>query len=72
MPRGGLADFTFDRLVAKIDKVVTEIKATRGDTPEKAKVPVAYKTDREAIFSTEVAIFLSTRSQNRVCFSESI
>jgi uncharacterized protein (DUF362 family) len=45
----GLADFTTEKLVAKIDKEVTKINCTLGGSPEKAKIPIAFKTDKEAI-----------------------
>jgi hypothetical protein len=45
----GLADFCSQRLVAKIDPIPTQINCTTAMTPEKARIPIAFKTDREAI-----------------------
>jgi Lactate racemase N-terminal domain len=45
----GLADFCSQRLAAKIDPLPTQINCVTAMTPEKARVPIALKTDREAI-----------------------
>ena len=44
----GLADYTTQRLVGKIDLGVTAINSIAGMTPEKGRIPIALKTDREA------------------------
>jgi hypothetical protein len=45
----GLADFCLQRLVAKIDPLPTQINCVTAMTPEKARIPIALKTDQEAI-----------------------
>jgi hypothetical protein len=45
----GLADFCSQRLAAKIDPVPTQINCITAMTPEKARLPIALKTDQEAI-----------------------
>ena len=49
----GLADITTQRLVDKIDYAVTYKNCITGISPEKAAVPMHFKTDRQAI---EVAL----------------
>jgi hypothetical protein len=44
----GLADYTTQRLVKKIDLGVTATNSIAGMTPEKGRIPIALKTDREA------------------------
>jgi hypothetical protein len=44
----GLADYTTERLVEKIDAGATAINSIAGMTPEKGRIPIALKTDREA------------------------
>jgi hypothetical protein len=45
----GLADYTTQRLVNKIDHVATTTNAVAGMTPEKGRIPIALKTDKEAV-----------------------
>jgi hypothetical protein len=45
----GLADFCSQRLAAKIDPIPTQINCVTAMTPEKARLPIALKTDQEAI-----------------------
>jgi len=45
----GLADYTAQRLVAKIDLVATSTNAIAAVTPEKGRIPIALKTDRESV-----------------------
>ncbi|MGH8057242.1 MAG: hypothetical protein ACREOH_08400 [Candidatus Entotheonellia bacterium] len=45
----GLADFCSTRLVSKIDPLPTQITCITAMTPEKARIPIALETDREAI-----------------------
>jgi hypothetical protein len=45
----GFADFTTDRLVAKMDYKKTVTNALTGISPEKAAVPIHFPTDRETI-----------------------
>ncbi|MCX6029892.1 MAG: DUF362 domain-containing protein [Chloroflexi bacterium] len=45
----GLADFTTKRLVDKLDHRPTYINCLTAMTPEKARIPMTGKTDREAI-----------------------
>jgi len=48
----GLADVTTTRLVRELDLRVTGINALTSLTPNTAKVPIAFDTDREAIALT--------------------
>ncbi len=45
----GLADFTTQKLVDKIDYNATYVNCITGQRPEGAKIPMTYKTDREAM-----------------------
>jgi hypothetical protein len=45
----GLADFTTQRLVDKLDHRPTYINSLTAMTPEKARIPMAGRTDREAM-----------------------
>jgi hypothetical protein len=45
----GLADVTTTRLVREMDRWATNINALTSLTPQTAKIPIAFDTDREAI-----------------------
>ena len=45
----GMADFTTSRLVRKINRSVTYVNALTAMTPDAAKIPSYFETDREAI-----------------------
>jgi len=45
----GLADFTTQRLVRRIDPWATSTNAITAMTPEKGRIPVALNTDQEAV-----------------------
>jgi Lactate racemase N-terminal domain len=45
----GLADFTTKRAVSKTNIEMTSINAALGGSPEKARIPIAFNTDREGI-----------------------
>lgn len=45
----GLADFTTENVIRKIDKTSTVINCITACTPEKGRLPIALPTDREAI-----------------------
>lgn len=45
----GLADFTTQRLISKIDLGAMATNAIAGMTPEKGRIPIALKTDKEAV-----------------------
>jgi hypothetical protein len=45
----GLADFTSRRLVDKIDWHATNINCVTAVTPEKARLPMTFETEREAV-----------------------
>lgn len=45
----GLADFTTQRLVDKIDYNATYVNCITGLRPEGAKIPMTFKTDKEAV-----------------------
>jgi len=45
----GMADFTTTRLVEKMDRDVTYVNALTSLTPDAAKIPTCFDTDRQAI-----------------------
>jgi hypothetical protein len=45
----GLADYTTQRLVGKIDHGAVATNAITAMTPEKGRIPLAMKTDKEAV-----------------------
>lgn len=45
----GLADFTTERLLRAMDRRTTSINALTARTPEHARLPIAFETDREAL-----------------------
>jgi hypothetical protein len=45
----GLADFVSRRLVSKIDPTATYINCLTGLSPESARIPITFDTDREAV-----------------------
>jgi hypothetical protein len=45
----GLADFTTQRLVDKIDLEVTNLNTVTAVTPEKGRIPLVFPTDRQAL-----------------------
>lgn len=45
----GLADFTTQRLIKKIDHLATSTNAITAMTPEKGRIPVTLGTDKEAV-----------------------
>ena len=45
----GLADFTTQRLVDKLDKKATMINCVTGGSPEKARIPIHLESDREVL-----------------------
>lgn len=47
----GLADYTTERLISKIDKEVTRINSILGSCPEKGRIPIAFRNDRETILA---------------------
>lgn len=52
----GLADVTTTRLVRAMDPRVTAINALTSLTPQTAKIPIAFDSDREAIARTLVSL----------------
>ncbi len=62
----GNADFTTRRLVDKIDMKPTLINCITACTPNGAKVPATYETDREAIETALNCIGLTPQEQARV------
>jgi len=52
----GLVDFTTERLVKKINMQATAINALTSSCPEEAKIPMHFKTDREAIAAALMTI----------------
>jgi Lactate racemase N-terminal domain len=45
----GLADYTAQRLIDKTDQAVTAINCITAMSPEKGRLPIALKTDKEAV-----------------------
>jgi hypothetical protein len=45
----GLADYTTQRLIDKTDQAVTAINCITAMSPEKGRLPIALKTDKEAV-----------------------
>jgi hypothetical protein len=45
----GLADYTTKRLVNKIDHSATAINCIAANTPEKARIPITLKTDKDTV-----------------------
>lgn len=45
----GLADYTTQRLINKIDSWTTSTNAITAMTPEKGRVPISFRTDKEAV-----------------------
>ncbi len=45
----GLADYTTQRLIEKTDQTVTAINCITAMSPEKGRLPIALKTDKEAV-----------------------
>lgn len=62
----GFADFATSRLVRAIDHKVTAINALTSLTPQSAKVPIHFDTDREAIFQALLTLALPDPSQAKV------
>jgi len=48
----GLADYTTERLVSKVDKEVTKINSVMGSCPEKGRIPIAFNKDKDAIIAS--------------------
>jgi hypothetical protein len=52
----GLADFTTERFVQKMDRQKTYINCLTGISPEKGAIPVYFATDREALEASMMTI----------------
>jgi hypothetical protein len=62
----GMADFTTDRLVKSIDHGITGINAMTALTVQSAKIPIHFKTDREAIDRALASLALRDRREAKV------
>lgn len=62
----GLADFTTTRLVNAIDREKTFINAMAAISPEKAAIPMAFASDREAIFAAAAGCGLASPQDARL------
>ncbi len=62
----GMADATTTRLVHELDANKTNINALTALTPQSAKLPIAFDTDREAIERMLMSLPLSDPSQARI------
>ncbi|MEW6078567.1 MAG: DUF362 domain-containing protein [Thermodesulfobacteriota bacterium] len=62
----GLADFTTTRLVNAIDRKKTLVNALAAISPEKAAIPVAFDSDREAIVAAAQSCGLVSPESARI------
>lgn len=62
----GMVDFTTERLVKKIDMQATAINALVSICPEEAKIPMYFKTDREAVTAALLTIRPHTLNDLRI------
>ena len=62
----GMVDFTTERLVKKINMQATAINALISSCPEEAKIPMHFKTDREAIAAALMTIRPNTLNDLRI------
>jgi hypothetical protein len=62
----GMVDFTTERLVKKINMQATAINALTSSCPEEAKIPMHFKTDREAIAAALMTIRPYTLNDLRI------
>ncbi len=62
----GLADLTTTRMVQAMDKPTTYINVLTALTPQNAKIPIHFETDREAISQGLVSLALPENSAPRV------
>ncbi len=62
----GMVDFTTERLVKKINMQATAINALISSCPEEAKIPMYFKTDREAIAAALMTIRPHTLNDLRI------
>ncbi|MSU21047.1 MAG: DUF2088 domain-containing protein [Pedosphaera sp.] len=62
----GFADFTTSRLVRGMDHNVTAINALTSLTPQGAKIPIHFETDREAITQALISLALPDVRQAKV------
>jgi hypothetical protein len=62
----GLADFTTTRLVRSMDAEVTYVNSLTSLTPNTAKIPVHFETDREAIHRALDSVALSDSRQAKI------
>jgi hypothetical protein len=62
----GMVDFTTERLVKKINMQATAINALASSCPEEAKIPMNFRTDREAIAAALMTIRPHTLQDLRI------
>jgi len=62
----GFADFATARLVRAIDQKVTAVNALTALTPQSAKIPIHFDTDREAITQALISLALTDTRKARV------
>jgi hypothetical protein len=67
----GLADVTTTRLVKEMDTRITNINALTSLTPQTAKIPIAFDSDREAIERTLATLAIDSVQEARVVRIES-
>jgi len=62
----GMVDFTTERLVKKINMQATAINALTSSCPEEAKIPMNFRSDREAIAAAMMTIRPHTLKDLRI------
>src|SRR5205807_6752687 len=62
----GLADITTSRLVRAMDRRVTSLNALTAMTPQCAKIPICFDTDKEAVETALGSLAISDTRQARV------
>jgi hypothetical protein len=62
----GLADFTTTRLVRSMDLKATYINSLTAMTPQSAKIPIHYETDREALEQALISLALPDSTEAKV------
>jgi hypothetical protein len=62
----GLADFTTERLVRKIDRAATYLNCVTSGLIARAKIPMSFPTDREAVEAALASLLLEDEGTARV------
>lgn len=62
----GMADLTTTRLIEETDREITAVNALTSMTPNSAKLPIAFDSDREAIAAALTSLALENTAQCRI------